>query len=286
VLVLAHAHHYWHLEPPLILIAVAALLYTVGLRRRVSRRREARVEAVFFAAGLGALALALASPLAVLDEELFSVHMTQHVLLLTVAPPLILLGRPWSTSARALPLGVRRATARGLVFGSWSRTLRAALGLLASPPVALALFCGTLVAWHVPALFDATLSSSGIHELEHALFLATGLLFWSQLIDAPPFRSRLDYPMRAVYAALAMIAGSVLGLALGLASTPLYAGYADLVSRPGGISGLVDQHIAAGIMWVPGSIPFALAFVVFLYRWLGEASTDVRRAASPFASES
>jgi putative membrane protein len=245
---------------PLAAVVPAALLYYLGLRRRVGGRR-ARVDALLFAAGLGALVIALVSPLASLDQELFWAHMSQHVLLLAVVPPLILLGRPWSTISRALPTGLRRATARAVIRRSWM-----------SPPIALVLFCGALVAWHIPALYNATLASSAVHVLEHALFLAAGLTFWSQLIDSPPFRSRLDAPRRALYGAVGMAVGSAVGLVLAVASTPLYAAYADLPSRPGGISALADQHLAAGIMWVPGSIPFAAAFVVFVYRWLDEES--------------
>jgi putative membrane protein len=247
---------------PLAALVPAALLYSLGLRRRVGGRR-ARVDAFLFAAGLGALVVALASPVAALAEELFWAHMVQHVLILAVAPPLILLGRPWSTISRVLPIALRRKTARAVVHRSWM-----------TPAFALALFCGVMVAWHVPVLYDATLRSSAVHVLEHALFLATGLLFWSQLIDSPPFRSPLDPAKRALWAALAMSVGSAVGLALAFASAPLYAGYADLSSRPGGISALADQHLAAGIMWVPGSIPFAAAFIVFVYRWLGETARD------------
>jgi putative membrane protein len=245
---------------PLAALAPAALMYYLGLRRRVGGRR-ARRDALLFAAGLGTLVVALASPLAALDEKLFWAHMTQHVLILAVAPPLLLLGRPWATISRALPLAFRRLTARAVVRRSWT-----------TPPVALAVFSGVMIAWHLPALYDSTLRSASVHVLEHALFLAIGLLFWSQLIDSPPFHSSLVAQKRALYAALGMSVGSAVGLALAVASAPLYSGYADLASRPGGISALADQHLAAGIMWVPGSIPFAAAFVVFVHRWLGEQS--------------
>lgn len=285
---LAHLSHlqrdspYGLLDPPLVAIALAALLYARGLNRRAGRRRRARAEAALFAAGLGALVVALAPALASLDEELFWAHMSQHVLILAVAPPLILLGRPWSTIWRALPLKARRTAAQALVRSSWARPLRATAHWLAYPPTALVLFCGVLVVWHIPALYDATLRSSFVHYLEHVLFLATGFLFWSLLIDSPPFRSSLDSRKRALYAALAMVAGSAIGPALALASAPLYAGYAQLPSRPGGISALADQHLAAGIMWVPGSLPFAAAFIVFVYRWLGETA----RSASPLVEGS
>jgi putative membrane protein len=108
--------------------------------------------------------------------------------------------------------------------------------------------------------------------VEHVTFLAAGFLFWSQLIDSPPLRSRLGYPARALYALVAVAAGTVLTLLLVLAPSALYTGYADLASRPGGISALADQRLAAGIMWVPGSIPFVAAALVFIYRWLDEDS--------------
>jgi cytochrome c oxidase assembly factor CtaG len=211
--------------------------------------------------------------------------MTQHMLLLTVVPPLILLGRPWATIARALPLGVRRPIARGLARGVWSAPLRTVGRGLTRPATALVLFTGTLVAWHLPALYDATLRSSLVHDFEHALFLAAGLLYWSQLIDSPPFRSRLGFLERAVYATFGMAVCSALGLVLAFAPSPLYPGYADLVSRPAGISALADQHLAGGIMWVPGSIAFTAAIVIFAYRWLEETARDGRLAASLLVEE-
>jgi putative membrane protein len=275
----------WHLEPPLFAIAVAALLYALGMRERVSRGSRPRAEAALFAAGLIALVLAYDSPLAALDDELFWVHMTQHMLLLAVAPPLILLGRPWATMGRSLPAGVRRRISRGLVHGAWSAPLRAAARRLSGPTPALVLYLGTLVVWHIPLLFDATLHSSAVHELEHALFLATGLLYWSHLIDSPPFRSRLGFLHRALYATIGMVVCSALGLVLAFAPSPLYPGYADLVSRPGEISALADQHLAGGIMWVPGSISFTVAIVLYVYRGLDDTADDGRRDAARLAGE-
>jgi putative membrane protein len=273
----------WRVELPLIAIAAAALLYALGVR--AGPRRVRLPEAAFFGAGLLALVLAYDSPFAALGHELFWAHMTQHMLLLAVAPPLLLLGRPWATMARGLPLAVRRPVERGLARGAWSAPLRAAARRLAGPAPALMLFTGALVTWHLPVFFNATLSSPIVHELEHGFFLATGLLYWSQLIDSPPFRSRLRSGQRALYATVGMAVGSVLGLTLAFAPSPLYPGYADLASRPGGISALADQHLAGGIMWVPGSISFTGAIVFFAYRWLEETAQDGRRTAPPLVGE-
>jgi putative membrane protein len=257
---------------PLVLISAATTLYALGLRGRV------RARAWWFAAGMLTLVVALASPVAAYDDRLLWVHMVQHVLLLTVAPPLILLGRPGTTSWRAFPLGFRRRTARAVAHGRGFAPVRASVRVLTAPPVALVLFVGTMAVWHLPALYDATLRAAGIHELEHLLFFGTGLVFWSRLVDSPPLWSRLAVPVRALYACLAMVACWILALALGLASSPFYPGYAQLASRPGGISALADQHLAAGVMWVPGSIPFVLALMLFAYRWLDDG--EERRAGS------
>jgi putative membrane protein len=251
--------HGWQLDPPFAAIGIVlgAGLYTVGLHRRV-RRRGGHAEAAWFAAGLATLVVALLSPLAAYDESLFWAHMLQHVLLLVVAPPLLLLGRPFTTSRRAVPLAVRRPLARALV--RWLKPLRAA----AAASIALVLFTANMILWHVPALFDTTLRSTAVHELEHTLFLGSGLYLWSFLV-----RSSLTPPARALYASLAMIACWLLALTLGVASSSFYTGYS-----------VGDQHLAAGIMWVPGSVPFVLAVVLYAYRWLEETTPRPMRGTA------
>jgi putative membrane protein len=150
---------------------------------------------------------------------------------------------------------------------AWVRVLwRAAT----APATALTVFLGTLAVWHLPASYDASLRSPGVHVLEHVTFLASGLIFWSQLIDSPPVRSRLGYPARALHATAATGGSWLLALVIAVASGPLYEEYAQLASRPGGISAQADQQLAAGIMWVPGSIPFGVAILVYAYRWLAQ----------------
>jgi putative membrane protein len=256
----------WEFGPPLTPILVAAALYWRGMGERARRGVASVAQARWFAAGLLVLVLALVSPLAAYDDTLFWAHMLQHVLLLTVAPPLLLLGRPGTTSWRAFPLRLRRTTARAIAHSVWCAPARVAVRVVMAPPLALGLFVATMAVWHLPALYDAALSSTGIHYVEHVLFLGTGLVFWSRLIESPPLWSRLTLPARALYATLAMAACSVLAIVLAFAPSPVYSGYT--APLPGGISALADQHVAAGIMWVPGSLPFVVAAVLFVYRWL------------------
>jgi cytochrome c oxidase assembly factor CtaG len=145
------------------------------------------------------------------------------------------------------------------------------------------LFSVVLLAWHIPVLFDATLRFTALHALEHTLFFATALMFWKQVIDSPPLHAPLGPPQRVTYVIGAMIVSWALAIVLALAPHPLYELYAREATRPGGISAIADQQLAAGIMWVPGSITFVIVIFVYVHRWLlppASGSTPARRLAS------
>jgi putative membrane protein len=253
----------WSIQPPLAYVAIAAMLYSVG-GRRYSRSAPQPLRTASFAAGLATIVVALESPLDGYADQLFWAHMIQHVLLLTVAPPLILLGRPWPRMWRALPLQSRTKLGRTLARARWTTPLRA----LARPLPAWLLFNATILGWHIPGAYNATLQSTTIHDLEHAMFFFTGLLFWARVVDPGPLRPRLPWPARIAYVIGAMIVGWMLAITLVLVPEPLIAHYAALTHRPGGISALTDQQIAAGMMWVPGSVSYAIAMMTAVYRWL------------------
>jgi cytochrome c oxidase assembly factor CtaG len=251
----------WSLDPGLVYVAVAAALYVHGSQ---GRDRPRPLQALAFSAGLLTIVIALASPIDAYADQLFWMHMLQHILLLTVAPPLLLLGRPWPRMWRALPLEQRTKIARTLARSRWVAPVRA----LARPLPAWILFNATILAWHIPAAYDATLTSGTVHALEHAMFFFIGLLFWARVIDPGPLRPRLVWPARVAYAASAMVVGWMLAITLVMVQHPIYGYYAALQTRPGGISALTDQQIAAGVMWVPGSIAYTITFIIGFYRWL------------------
>jgi cytochrome c oxidase assembly factor CtaG len=257
------------------LVLAAALLYAAGARRApqgsAGRRgaRHAWLRGSSFAAGLVVIVLALDGPLDRYAGQLLWAHMVQHVLLLLVAPPLLVLGAPWLPVWRGLPLGVRRSVAGGALHARPLRPARAALRFAAAPIGAFVVFNVDLWMWHAPALYDATLRNEAVHYLEHTLFLATGILFWAQVAPSWPLRRRLDVGGRLVYLFAASVSGWLLAVVLAFAPSALYPAYASLPGRPGGISALADQRIAAGVMWVPGSIPFALFILADLYSFLG-----------------
>jgi putative membrane protein len=271
----------WSFNPPLVLVADLAVFYWLGDRRTVTpgRKRVAqRWRSACFYLALVVLLIALSSPLELLSAQLFWAHMVQHVLLLMVAAPLIVLSRPWIRLWRCLPLDARRWLGRGLSHGERTAPLRALSRTLGSPGPSFVLFSGVLLAWHVPAMFDATLRSSVLHALEHTLFFTTAVMFWKQVIPSAPLHARLASSQRVLYLVGAMIVSWVLAVILALAPHPLYSAYAQQVTRPGGISAIADQQLAAGIMWVPGSISFLIVIFVYVNRWLTPAESAQSRA--------
>jgi putative membrane protein len=253
---------HWSWDPSLFYVVPTAVLYALGSRPKAGR--PSALEAVAFYAGLLSIVIAVDSPIDAYADELLWVHMLQHIILLTVAPPLILLGRPWPTMWRALPLSLRVALARDMAESHLAAPLRA----LARPLAAWILFNVTIVVWHIPAAYDLTERNGAVHAIEHAMFFFFGLLFWARVIDVGPLRPHLEWPARLAYIVGAMIVGWVLAIIFVVAPQPIYQHYADLPTRPGGISALTDQQLAGGMMWVGGSIAFTIALLVGLYQWV------------------
>jgi putative copper resistance protein D len=194
------------------------------------------------------------------DTSLFSVHMVQHLLLTLVAAPLIALGAPITLLLRAATPNVRQRLILPILH---SRILRA----LSFPVVAWLIFAGVMWGSHFSPLFDASLENPLIHDLEHALYLAAGLLFWWPAVGLDPSPRRLPYPVRAMYVFLQMPQNTFLAVTILNAPAVLYAHYATLV-RSWGPPPLEDQRIAGGIMWLSGDILFLLALGAILAGWM------------------
>jgi cytochrome c oxidase assembly factor CtaG len=226
----------------LVVCTLAAALYALGGRGRRRALRE-----VSFYAGIVSALVVLEPPFDGWADTSFALHMTQHVVLMTVTAPLLVLGRPWPRVWLTFPLRARRAMGRAV-------TLR----FLARPSVALLLMSAALGAWHVPALYDAAVRSEWLHTLEHVCFVGTALLFWGALLEAPPVRARIDHLRRTAWFAAGILPGWILAIVLAFAQTPLYPAYGSLS----------DQQLAAGVMWVPGSLTLTIAVIAAFYRWL------------------
>ncbi len=267
----------WPVGWLLYLLVAAGFLYALGGRRTVKTNR---LRSAAFYCGLATLALAVASPVDAYSGRLFWVHMIQHVLLTMVAPPLLLLGRPWPRMLKPLAPSVRRPVARAVLVGRTLDPLRRLGRWVARPLPSFIAFSVVLLGWHLPVLYDLTLRNLFAHDAEHMLFFSTALLLWLHLVPAATARPKLSAGQRVAYGTAALLVSWVLAVVLGFASSPVYDVYASLSSRPGGLSALADQQIAAGIMWVPASVPLLIAIFVAAYRWLDPTGAP-QRAAVP-----
>ena len=133
-----------------------------------------------FFLGLATLVLALASGIEIVAGDVFSIHMLQHMLLTTLAAPLLMLGAPIRPMLRGLPAIARRTVVRPI---AGSHAVRGLMHLLRHPLVAVGIYVGGLYLWHWPALYDAAVENPALHALEHAHFIIGALLFWSVVID-------------------------------------------------------------------------------------------------------
>jgi putative membrane protein len=267
---------------PTALALLALGLHVLGERRAAvltgrPRDTRARTRASTFYAALLIVVVALQSPLDSLSEKLFWAHMIQHLLLLVVAAPLMVLAQPWMSIWRPLPLGLRRALARTAVRSPMTAPLRALFGALASPAGAWLAFNVNLVVWHLPGPYDLTLRNLDVHVLEHTTFIGFGILFWAQVMALPPARSRLPLTRRLAYVAAAIVPNIGLSIYLSFAQHPLYSAYTALSHRPGGISALADQQLGGGFMWTAGDMPYAIAIAVLFQRWLAQTEAVTAR---------
>jgi putative membrane protein len=246
-------------------LLVAAVLYfrgTVRLWRRSALGHRRRwLPALAFATGWLALTLALLSPLDRWGSELFAIHMIQHEVLMLVAAPLLVLGRPLSVFLWAFPDGPRASLGR-LGHRRWiNRTWKA----LTQPLTAWLLHAFALWIWHAPPLFNAVLVNRGVHDLQHVTFLLTALLFWSALLHA---RARDMQGAAIIYLFTTTVHSSVLGALITFGSKPWYHSYLQTAPH-WGLSALEDQQLGGLIMWVPASFVYIGIALVLLARWIG-----------------
>ena len=264
---------WWTFDP----LVVAGLLLSGGLyglglahvwRKGGIGAAISGLQALSFALGWCTLVVALVSPVHALGEVLFSAHMIQHMLLMLVAAPLLVFGRPVSAFVWAIPFAARGPARRM----TRSPSFRSVWEPLSSPLVAFLAQAVVLCAWHVPALYQATLQSNAVHAVQHTSFLAAACLFWYALIYGR--YGRMAYGLSVLYVFATTIYSGVLGALVTFAPRLWYPIYADRTSR-WGLSPLQDQQLAGLWMWVPSSVIFIVLGLALFSLWLLEAEKRV-----------
>jgi cytochrome c oxidase assembly factor CtaG len=270
---LAHtAVRAWSIEPESVVsLVLTGFIYARGWRA-LTRRRPDRFppwRLWAFVGGLGALFLAAASPADTLADALLVAHMTQHILLLAVAPPLLLLGMPAMPLLRGLPPTISKT-----VLGSLMRwpVLRRAGEVVTHPLTCLGLSSLAVWTWHVPAAFQLAMRSPAVHAAEHACFFATGLLFWWPVVQPWPSRPRWPRGAMIPYLLVADIQNTMLAAILTFADRVLYPLY-DSAPRVAGLTPLADQVAAGALMWVVMSVVYLIPAAILAVRLLSPNRT-------------
>lgn len=289
----------WRIEIIVVLI-VFGTLYTRGwfrLRRRTAgsyaadrtRRRSpwrlaVRWRLVCYWIGLIFIVLALLSPIDPLGQQLFLMHMIQHLLLIMLAPPLLLVANPMPFVLWGMPDGLRLRVG---AFLAWllrkDAPFRKGLLFLTNPGILWMLWVIALFAWHDPGLYNAALEIGWVHDLEHWSFFLTSMLLWWNVTNAGPrIHKKISLLARIGFLIAAVPPNMLLGVILSF-SEPLYT-YYESVPRPWAVSLAADQQIGGVIMWVPGSMMYVIAALILIARLLNGAeqqSLQRRETAVP-----
>lgn len=252
----------WSPDPLILTLAAVALaLFAQGWRRLRRRRPELApwTRPPLFGAGVAIAALAVVSPLDEVGEEyLQSAHMLQHVLLADLGVVLALLGVRGPLALFFLPRGLLAPLAR-------ARPLRNALSWLLRPRVAVPLWIGALVAWHVPPVYEAALREPLVHRFEHLSFVLVGALAWTVVID-PAGHRRLGVAVRIGVVAVMFWVGQLLAYPFVFGPEPYYDVYAEQPERLLGLSALSDQKLAGVVMMAEQALTLGVALVVLVRR--------------------
>lgn len=218
----------WNLDP-ILLVALVAVGVGYAVLARINQRSDGARRTIFFYLGWALVCLALISPLCSLSVSLFSVRIGQHMLLETVAAPLIALGFTPS-----------RRTSNGAI-------------------VAAAAFAAALAFWHAPRPYVATFDSTFVYWTMHVTLFGSALWFWREVIGAPPGRMATSLAATlGVSLTMALVGAVIL-----FAPEPLYAPHI-ITAGAWGLTPLADEQLGAVVMWVPAGLIFVISVMLSL----------------------
>jgi cytochrome c oxidase assembly factor CtaG len=252
----------WEFEPSVVIGCVLLLaVYFWAIRFKLNGK------ALVFTLAVVILFLALSSPIDVLgDDYLFSAHMLQHMMLGTIAPPLLIAGLPTSMVQSLLR------------FPLVARIER----ILGYAPLALVVGTATFWIWHLPYLYNLALENETIHVIEHLLFIATGLMLWWPVLKPIP-EGRLSPLAAIIYMGIAASVGTLLGIIFTVSDTPFYSFYDNpkdetgalhLIRDQWGLSQLDDQKLGGAIMWEPMGFIFLWVMMAAMKDWFKQAKDE------------
>jgi putative membrane protein len=262
----------WDFAPYILFMLIfAAGLYALALRRisNAGQRSVPRSYPIAFYAGLAAFATALAGPFHTYNENSFALHMGQHVVMMLIAAPLMILGRPVQVALWAISPNRSGAVLRPFLRRGWFRGF---LTFITNPVVVLLLINVNLVVWHLPGFYVAALESTLVHEIEHILFMGTAMLFWWVIIDPVPRHHKVRADIAILMLFISGSVGDLLALYLIFVPDVIYPFYlaSDTIW---GLSQHTDQRLGGVIMLVVGTAVYFGATFALIARNYGNTES-------------
>ena len=268
------AIRHWSMDPLIVWpLGVSAVLYAIGTwrlwRRAGIGSGISRWSALSFCVGWLIVATALLSPIAWVSQILFSMHMSQHMLLMLVGAPFLAFGQPLLAWLWTLDERGRRAV--GTVVSAkrftwcWRR--------LSAPLWMFLLQAVTLWVWHIPSWYEAALRHDALHALQHLSFVLAASLFWWVTVQGR--YGRRGYGLAVLYVFLTAVHSSALGALITVAPSLWYPSY-EGPAGAWGIDAAADQQLAGLLMWIPAGTVFMVFGLALFAAWLGEAGRRVR----------
>jgi len=263
----------WSFEPGVVIALVSmSAAYGIGLRRFRPRtlwdeQVVAAREVIAFGSGVFLLVVALISPLDTLSGYMFSAHMMQHMLLLYIVPPLLLVGLPaWLLRPALQVRGVKKS-----------------LELLTGPIPAIILFNGVLIVWHMPGAWDAALLNPSVHALEHICMLGAGLVAWWPIFSPLPEVPRMSYPAQMLYLFIQSLVPAIVGAFMTFSSIVIYPVYVE-TPKIWGLTPLVDQQIAGLLMKMLGTLFLWILVTVRFFQWFNHEEHEMEKTVDDTSS--
>jgi cytochrome c oxidase assembly factor CtaG len=251
-------------------ILIAALVYLRGWSRlrRASPNSSLALKLIAFIGGTLALWIAVGSPLATLDHTRLTFHMVQHLLLMTIAAPLILLAEPVITLRRGLP---ERLAHR--IVSRLSRRLHGLGNILSHPVCCWIAGTAVVIAWHIPAAFELAMHSQFWHAVQHASFLAGGLLFWWPVIQPSPAIAKWPRWSLPLYLFFATLPCDALSAFLTFCGRVVYSTHGVAANEA---LRLQDQELAGALMWSWVTFAYLIPAIGITLQILAPARTRVK----------
>jgi len=250
----------------LIFVGLIVLIYFSGVLKLINKPSFSKIKLLLVSVSVFLLVFVLEGPIDYFAEEMFFIHMIQHLTLIVVIAPLLLSANAMPVFIWGTPKPIRGFIAKPFAGESKFKKI---LSIITKPRYSLILYIANLYFWHIPFFYNLTLTYDTFHFINHALFVFMALLLWWPIAGPSPVRTNLSNPQKIVYLLLAVTPSAALSAFITLSGDPLYA-YESTPLHWNMLSHSEDQTWGGLIMWLPGNFLFLGVLTTLFFRWAKE----------------